>query len=242
MALFVLETICSLIGWFLLYVLLCHCNSERHCEWNCRLVTLLHGVLSICVTAYIGFIAGPWPFTHPGTENTSLQILALVFSLGYFLFDMAWCVYFHTEGPVMLAHHTMSILGIVLALSLGESGIETCAVIFGSEITNPLLQARWFLKHAGRYDSLVGDLVDLLFILLFASVRIGVGGRMLYCELTSPKPSLIVKLGGIAIYTLSWVFMVDIGRFACRKTHGKYRRWKEHIKLQEVNGHGGKGK
>lgn len=173
----------------------------------------------------------------PGTENTSLQILALVLSLGYFLFDMAWCVYFRTEGPVMLAHHTMSILGIVLALGLGESGIETCAVLFGSEITNPLLQARWFLKRIGRYDSLAGDVVDLLFILLFAFVRIGVGSRMLYCELASPKPSLIVKVGGVAIYTLSWIFMIDIARFACKKTRDKYRRWKEQHKLDDTNGH-----
>lgn len=62
----VVETSCSLIGWLGLYVLLCHLNSERDCEWNCRLVTLLHGILIVCVTAYIGFIAGPWPFTHPG--------------------------------------------------------------------------------------------------------------------------------------------------------------------------------
>ncbi|KAL0192554.1 hypothetical protein M9458_010850, partial [Cirrhinus mrigala] len=171
------------------------------------------------------------------TENTSLQILALVLSLGYFLFDMAWCMYFRTEGPVMLAHHTMSILGIVLALGLGESGIETCAVLFGSEITNPLLQARWFLKRMGRYDSLAGDVVDLLFILLFAFVRIGVGSRMLYCELASTKPSLIVKVSGVAIYTLSWIFMIDIARFACKKTRGKYRRWKEQHKLDDANGH-----
>lgn len=137
----------------------------------------------------------------------------------------------------MLAHHIISILGILLALGLGESGVETCGVLFGSEITNPLLQARWFLKRMGRYDSLAGDVVDLLFIVLFASVRIGVGGRMLYCELMSPKPSVIVKVGGVAFYTLSWIFMIDIARFACRKTRNKYSRWKERSKLDYVNGH-----
>ncbi|XP_065140721.1 TLC domain-containing protein 5 [Paramisgurnus dabryanus] len=242
MPLFIVETTCSLIGWLFLYVLLCFFNTDRDNEWNCRLVTLFHGILIVCLTAYIGFIAGPWPLTHPGTENTSLQILALVLSLGYFLFDMAWCVYFRTEGLVMLAHHTMSILGILLALGLGESGIETCGVLFGSEITNPLLQARWFLKRVGRYDSLAGDVVDLLFIVLFASVRIGVGSGMLYCELISPKPSLIVKICGVAIYTLSWIFMIDIGRFACRKTRAKYRRWKEQRKLDDANGHADKVK
>ncbi|KAA0716480.1 Transmembrane protein 136 [Triplophysa tibetana] len=242
MPLFIVETSCSLIGWLFVYVLLCILNTERDNEWNCRLVTLLHGVLIVCLTAYIAFIAGPWPFTHPGTENTSLQILALVLSLGYFLFDMAWCMFFRTEGLVMLAHHIISILGMLLALGLGESGVETCGVLLGSEITNPLLQARWFLKRKGRYDSLAGDVVDLLFIVLFALVRIGVGGRMLYCELTSPKPSMIMKVGGMTFYMLSWIFMMDIARFACRKARTKYSRWKERSKLDDANGHASKVK
>uniref|UniRef100_A0A674CYQ2 TLC domain containing 5b n=1 Tax=Salmo trutta TaxID=8032 RepID=A0A674CYQ2_SALTR len=231
---------CCLIGWISLYFAFCYLNGQRGKEWNCRLVTLTHGILIVCLTAYISFIDGPWPLTHAGTENTPLQILALVVSLGYFLFDFGWCICVRTEGPVMLAHHTMSIAGILLALGLGKSAVETCAVIFGSEITNPLLQARWFLRQVGRYDSLWGDAVDLLFILLFALVRVGVGGMMLYCELTSPRPSLIMKGGGLAMYTLAWVFMVDIAKFACKKSRTKYKRWHEMCKLVEVNGHTGK--
>ncbi|XP_062845244.1 TLC domain-containing protein 5 [Trichomycterus rosablanca] len=237
MNLYLVETSCSLTVWFSLYVLLCYLNGRRSKEWNCRLVTLLHGLLIVFLTAYIGFIDGPWPFTHAGSKNTPLQILALLLSLGYFLFDMAWCVYFRAEGLVMMAHHTLSILGIVCALGMDESGIEVCAVLFGSEITNPLLQARWFLRQTGRYDSVSGDAVDLLFITLFACVRIGVGGHMLYCELASPKPKLVMKVGGVAIYTLSCFFMVDIASFAFRKSRTKYRRWLEQRKLDSANGH-----
>lgn len=171
----------------------------------------------------------------PGTENTELQIFALATCLGYFFFDIGWCVCHRTEGPVMLAHHAASILGILLALLLGESGCETCAVIFGSEITNPLLQARWFLRQLDLYDSLLGDAVDLLFILLFATVRVGVGTVMFYCELTSPRTSLIMKVGGVVMYGLAWVFMVDIARFGYKKSTAKYKRWLENHKLKEIN-------
>lgn len=136
----------------------------------------------------------------------------------------------------MLAHHTLSILGMLMTLGLGESGSETCAVLFGSEITNPLLQARWFLKRAGQYDSLAGDAVDLLFILLFGIVRIGVGSAMLEAVLTSTRTRPIVKAEGVAFYTLSWIFMVDIARFACRKSCKKYRGWQERRKQESVNG------
>ncbi|XP_030634500.1 TLC domain-containing protein 5a [Chanos chanos] len=225
-----------LAGWVGLYTLLCYTNGSCGYEWNCRLVTLLHGILAVCITAYIGYVDGPWPFTHPGTKNTPLQITAMVVSLSYFVFDMAWCVYFRTEGLVMLAHHTVSILGIMLTLGLGESGIELCAVIFGGEITNPLLQSRWFLKRTGRYDSFLGDLVDVLFVLLFVVMRIIVGGNMLYCELISPRPKLIIKCGGVAMYVLSWVFMVDIARFAYRKSNAKYQHWKNQQRSLKVNG------
>ncbi|XP_059930321.1 TLC domain-containing protein 5a isoform X2 [Gadus macrocephalus] len=216
-----------LSGWVALYVILCNINGSRGYEWNCRLVTLLHGVLVVCITAYIGYVDGPWPFTYPGTKNTPLQISAMVLSLSYFIFDMVWCMYFRTEGPVMLAHHTVSILGIVVTLWLGESGVESCAVLFGSEITNPLLQARWFLRRTGRYETALGEAVDLAFVLLFVFMRVFVGGAMLYCELISPRPRFFIKCGGVAMYALSWVFMVDIWRFAKRKYGSKMAQWRE---------------
>lgn len=135
----------------------------------------------------------------------------------------------------MLAHHAASIMGILLALLMGVSGCETCGVIFGSEITNPLLQTRWFLRQVGLYDSLLGDAVDLLFILLFATVRVGVGTAMFYCELTSPRTTLIMKLGGVVMYGLAWVFMVDIARFGYKKSRGKYKKWLENHKLKKEN-------
>ncbi|XP_068601219.1 TLC domain-containing protein 5a [Brachionichthys hirsutus] len=223
MTLFAVGALLCLSFWASLYFVLCNVNGSRSPEWNCRLVTLVHGILAVCITAYIGYVDGPWPFAYPGTKNSTLQISALVLSLCYFIFDMAWCVHFRTEGPVMLAHHTLSILGILLTLWLGESGIEGCAVLFGSEITNPLLQARWFLKQTGNYGTWLGTVVDVLFVTLFVLMRVFVGGAMLYCELISPRPRFFIKCGGVVLYVLSWVFVMDIVRFAIRKWHGQQR-------------------
>ncbi|TNN37265.1 Transmembrane protein 136 [Liparis tanakae] len=244
MALLVVGTLLCVSCWVSLYFLLCNLNGSRSCEWNCRLVTLVHGILAVGITGYIGYVDGPWPFTYPGTKNTPLQISAMLVSLGYFIFDVAWCVYFRTEGPVMLAHHTVSILGIMVTLWLGESGIESCAVLFGSEVTNPLLQARWFLKQTGRYATRTGDVVDVLFVLLFVLMRVFVGGTMLYCELSSPRPRFFIKCGGVAMYALSWVFMVDIVRFSMRKNKRwqkqKADRREEAAAAVAANGHDGK--
>ncbi|XP_051494624.1 TLC domain-containing protein 5 isoform X2 [Apus apus] len=235
-----LRVACSLLVWLSLYAWFCRRYRHRNYEWSCRLVTLTHGILATCLSAYIGFIDGPWPLSHPGSPNTTLQVHVLCLSLGYFLFDLCWCVYFQAEGALMLAHHLVSIVGITASLALGESAAEVNAVIFGSEITNPLLQARWFLKEMGCYHSFTGDLVDFFFVVLFTGVRIGVGAWLMYCELASPKPRWYIKLGGVIMYAVSWVFMVSICRFARRKSMKKYHAWRSRRSEElflKTNGH-----
>lgn len=61
-----LRAACSLLAWFCLYKWFCHRYRHRNLEWSCRLVTLTHGILATCLSAYIGFIDGPWPLSHPG--------------------------------------------------------------------------------------------------------------------------------------------------------------------------------
>ncbi|KFV91399.1 Transmembrane protein 136, partial [Eurypyga helias] len=92
-----LRVACSLLAWLSLYAWFCRRYKHRNYEWSCRLVTLTHGILATCLSAYIGFIDGPWPLSHPGSPNTTLQVHVLCLSLGYFLFDLCWCVYFQTE-------------------------------------------------------------------------------------------------------------------------------------------------
>lgn len=139
----------------------------------------------------------------------------------------------------MLAHHILSIWGIILALVLGESGTEVNAVLFGSEITNPLLQIRWFLRETGYYHSFIGDVVDFLFVALFTGVRIGLGAHLLFCEIVSPKPKWFMKAGGIAMYTVSWCFMLSIWRFAWKKSIKKYHAWRSRWSVNQQLKHNG---
>lgn len=68
----VIGAILSLSFWVSLYCVLCGVNGSRSYEWNCRLVTLLHGMLAVAITAYIGYVDGPWPFSYPG-KNEGVQ-------------------------------------------------------------------------------------------------------------------------------------------------------------------------
>ncbi|XP_009992921.1 PREDICTED: transmembrane protein 136-like [Chaetura pelagica] len=194
-------------------------------SWSCRLVTLLHGLLVTCLSGYTALLEGPWPLTHAGSPNTPLQIHVLCLTLGYFIFDLGWCLYFKTEGCLMLLHHMLSICGMMVVLGLGKSATEVNAVVFVSEITNPLLQTRWFLREMGCYHTVLGEVVDFLFVFLFLVLRIGGGAFIMQAMVTSPEPIWLLKAGGLAMYIVSLGFMAKICCFVRRKMWKKYNSW-----------------
>lgn len=158
-------------------------------------------------------------------------------TLGYFLFDLGWCIFFGSEGDLMLSHHMLSVAGLVLVLLLGRSATEVNAVVFVSEVTNPLLQARWFLRDMGRYPSLMGDLVDFLFVALFVVLRIVGGAWIMRAVMASPRTFWMLKIGVLAMYVVSLAFMLDIIRFAKRKVVARYSARKMGRELPKSNRH-----
>ncbi|NXH13486.1 TM136 protein, partial [Bucco capensis] len=125
----------------------------------------------------------------------------------------------------MLFHHTLSICGMIMVLGLGKSATEVNAVVFVSEITNPLLQTRWFLREMGCYHTFLGEVVDFFFVFLFLLLRIGGGALIIYAMVTSPDSSYLLKAGGLAMYFVSLAFMVQVCHFVRRKLLKKYHSW-----------------
>ncbi|CAN0259696.1 unnamed protein product [Lampetra planeri] len=208
----------STVLWLFIYLVLCRIFSTRSTEWNCRLITLLHGSIIAMLSGYVSFIAGPSPFTHPGGPNTELQVSTLSLCLGYFLFDIVWCLLYSIQSRVIIAHHIISICGLTISLALGVCATETNIVVFVTEITNPILQLRWFLRQEGRYDgATIGVLLDMVFVLLFICMRIGLGTMLLFSIIPSRRSLLLVKIGGVGIYVISWLFLIDILKFVFRK-------------------------
>ena len=126
----------------------------------------------------------------------------------------------------MLLHHSLSILGFVWTLCGGKYGTELMATVCGTEVTNPLLQLRWFLRETGRYDTALGEVVDVLFMLSFFFLRIGVGSVLIYCYFQQPT-DFMGRVGATSIYLISWVFWVGIFQYAVHKYTKKYRAWQE---------------
>nr|CAD7445149.1 unnamed protein product [Timema bartmani] len=185
-------------------------------EWACRLLTLCHAVTATSLSALCAYM-GPWPLTDPGGPITVLQHVALIVSLGYFIFDMIWCLYHQTEGATMLVHHAVSIVALGRILMKGYSGTEAVAGIGGLEITNPLLQIRWFLRTAGYKNTIPFVLVEMCFMATFFIIRILGGGYLLYATVVHPRPDLEAKLYATSFFTLSCFFMVYIFQYFVAK-------------------------
>ncbi|XP_045208153.2 TLC domain-containing protein 5-like [Mercenaria mercenaria] len=225
----------SCFTWSTLYFILCILNPKRSYEWHIRTVTLIHATLVTILGAYGAIVLGPWPFTHAGGYSTPYQHFVITISLAYFLLDLSWCLYFRTEGPVMLVHHTMSIAGLGVCFVLKYYGIEMITTLFGSEITNPLLQSRWFLRETSNYDTLLGDVVDIAFMGLFGFFRIILGTILLYSYFGQEGTDWLGKLAGCLIYSMGWVFWVSIVQYGIKKYKRKYGKSKSRSKVTNNN-------
>ncbi|XP_070549012.1 TLC domain-containing protein 5-like [Ptychodera flava] len=225
----------AFLMWYSLYNVFCLVFPAKSYEWNCRFVTLIHATITTILSWIWGVYYNPWVFTDPGGENNAREILVCTICLGYFLFDFMWCLWFYDPNEkVMLLHHFFTIGGILLIMNTGHGGTELNATIFGSEVSNPFLQARWFMRDAGYDKTWIYEINDLLFMVIFFVCRICVGTYLMYTEWSHPRPSLGVKLGGTAIYLVSVVFMYNIAMFAFKKYTRMYRAWKNRLKM--VNG------
>ena len=209
----------SFLLWTNIYLLLYALLLPLHCsaECTCRIVTTLHAFLLSVLGLGSMFALGPWPFEYLGQSNTELHTDTVVLSLGYFVFDFVWCVIMQTEGLVMLLHHVASMFGFGYVLYSGRYGCEITGVLGASEITNPLVQLRWFLKHGKLYSGTLEQVVDWTFASVFCSIRLGVGSIFFSVFFLSPHVDMIARLGGTGFYVISVVFSIQVALYMYKK-------------------------
>lgn len=177
---------------------------------------------------------------YPGKKSTNTMQIVFSISLGYFIFDFIWCIMRQSEGLfeiclntpdncdqsglLMLLHHLCCITGLSVAIFSRRYGFELMLTILGSEITNPILQVRWFLRHSDhkcRSNKLcICAVIDVSFIVVFFVFRIILGSVLMYLYLRCPHTDGVGRMGGLSIYVIGWGFWVQIVRFSCRKYFG----------------------
>lgn len=97
--------------------------------------------------------------------------LILTHSMGYFTHDLFWC-FVHGETPVMIFHHLLTVTGLFYYSFKFSKQLIIVFAIGLTEITNPLLQIRWFLKYHGMREGFIFYIVERVFLFIFLVIRI----------------------------------------------------------------------
>lgn len=123
----------------------------------------------------VATIPSPLILTHSMGKNINtlihLYLLIFINIAGYFIFDLFWC-FFHGETAVMKFHHILTVTGLFYySFKISKQYFIVYALGL-TEITNPLLQVRWFLKHHGMREGFAFKLVESILILLFFVIRV----------------------------------------------------------------------
>lgn len=210
------HTATSILSWATLYIVvlqLCKSAPER----ASRIVALIHG-LFVVSHAYYVVKEGTHDFSNPGTKNTHHETTLICMTLGYFIYDYGWMVYYkHQEGFILFIHHLLSIVTFTLVLVKGSSAAETIAGIIMFELTNPLLQIRWLMRDFGYKETTLFTIVDMTFIVMFFLCRMFWGMYFTYVILAHPKPGLDIKLCTVGLLMVSWHLMAMVGKYGYYK-------------------------
>ncbi len=202
----------SFLAWMSIYLVLRIVNGHVPPEFTNRLVTVLHGTLISTISAAEVLSKGLCvaEFVQP---NSSVQNAILVVSLGYFVFDFLWCVIESKESRVMLAHHVISIIGYLYVLQQGIYGCETVTVVAISELTNPFVQLRWFLKYYGNQSRIVAIIVDCTLALAFWLLRMVLGTILLFYYVQKCQEDMLATVFGTTFYAISAIFSLQIAQY-----------------------------
>lgn len=202
------------LTWLFFYSSVRKTFPNRSPEFCVRLITLFHG----SVTSYLGFqeCTGGHLFEaqSPMTNN---QALILAFSASYFVFDLIWCLFYQTETKLMLFHHLYSCIALTRIVTQGYAGTQSICGVGTAEITNPLLQARWFLRTFDQQNSYLYALIEFMFVLTFIVARIMFGTVFILAVILSTTNNIEYKLLSLLIYVLSWLFLLNIIQYVKNK-------------------------
>lgn len=82
---------------------------------------------------------------------SAAEYALMLWSWGYFAFDLVWCLA-HGSSCMILVHHLSALVAVNVYMGKRYAGCTFACTLALMEITNPFLQTRWYVT-AGRCQS-----------------------------------------------------------------------------------------
>ncbi|XP_072938796.1 TLC domain-containing protein 5-like [Epargyreus clarus] len=212
----------SFWSWMYLW---CSVGSEKSPEWSSRVVTLLHGSVAsvVGVSQCDVFNLSKCRLTM---KVTPAQYALMVWSWGYFAFDLLWCLLYWPTSYVMLCHHASALIGINIYMNKDYTGCTFACTVALLELTNPLLQIRWFLRECGYNKTVIFYTVEILYLIAFLTLRGIVGTYLIFKIMNADILDLDEKVISFVFYVVSVAFIYEIIGYVLYKYRSKVEEFK----------------
>ncbi|KAI8422514.1 hypothetical protein MSG28_006327 [Choristoneura fumiferana] len=218
----------SFLFWTWLYFWFKYKVPEKSPEFYSRAITLVHGsvaTVSGLIQCDIGNIC-----LHRFTTPILLShYLLMIWSWGYFAFDLLWCLLYWRESKLILFHHFCSILAIDFYMQKEQTGCTFSCTLALMEVTNPLLQTRWFLRNMGLEQSKIFLLVEVLYFVSFLVVRGMLGSYLLMKIITLDTFGIDQKAIAIGLYIISAALIWEILSYVLHKYKNKLGKFRSFL-------------
>ena len=118
------------------------------------------------------YLRNTWCVENPNIH----EVIAVMYFLGYLIWDTIVCVYFIgdvTSGAAQqnLLHHAIGILGCIGNIYVGTYVTTMSCASMITEISTPFINLRWFLATHKKTDGTLYFVNGLTFTLLFFVFR-----------------------------------------------------------------------
>ncbi|CAH1646799.1 unnamed protein product [Spodoptera littoralis] len=216
----------SFVLWNWLYFFTVEYAPDKSPEWCCRVITFLHGSVATAVglTQCQFRNLAPWHFSR---KLSACQYFLMVWSWGYFAFDLLWCLVYWTESVVMLLHHITALVAITRYMQKDCAGCTYSCTLVLLEITNPVLQTRWFLKHEGYGNTTFYFIVEVLYLSMFLVLRGILGTYLMYYVFNTGYFDWEEKVLSLTFYVVSLAFVYDIAGYIRYKYRNEISEFRE---------------
>ena len=203
--------LCGTCLWVLVYIALLRSCKFQTTESISHFMALLHSFIA-CRGIELFLLSSPIiDLSAFGELNTHGQNMAVQFSLSYFVFETAYCVWSHDEGWVMMLHHFVSLLALSTGHWLGASGYEICLLIWSAEFTNPLLQVRWFARSHNLHTTVWAKINEAVFVVLFIFFRGVFGCTFSYhVYLSTNKTHYVMQYFAYTFQLVNFLFLGQV--------------------------------
>lgn len=139
-------------------------KKQTQDEWLLLINSIPSATHGLCAFTYGLYHYMNYSLPECGMLNTNLQRLCLAISISYFVYDSVCMVLEKTIDKFVVIHHFFSICGLFIPYIENRNGIYSMIGLFVTEVSNPSMYMKNFLKMFGMRHTRIYEVAEVVFL------------------------------------------------------------------------------